>query len=320
MKLSIMSSYLKNDFALIEKELESAIYSDLELLQEASFQLLKAGGKRIRPIFVLLSSKFGQSNFEEIKQVAVTLELIHMASLVHDDVIDRASTRRGQPTINNRYSDEVAMYTGDFILANSLEYITKVKNPLVHQVLADTIIELCIGEIVQIKDKYHFEQSLRDYLRRIKRKTALLIAVSCQIGAIAGQTDEKTYNKLYQFGYNIGMSYQIIDDILDFTATEKQLGKPAGEDLRQGNITLPALIAMKDPKIKAEIVKVHEHIDQAELTKIIDMIKASGAIDQSFDISNRYLDKARNILNEFPNIRARKTLLDITNYIQKRTY
>lgn len=320
MKLSIMNSYLKSDFNSIEKELEVALESELKLIQEASLQLLKAGGKRIRPIFVLLSSKFGDYDFEEIKQVAVTLELIHMASLVHDDVIDRAPTRRGKPTVNHRWNDEIAMYTGDFILASSLEYITKIENPQIHQVLSHAIIEVCVGEIIQIKDKYHFEQNLRDYLRRIKRKTALLIAVSCQIGAIAGHTDEETAEKLYRFGYYIGMSYQIIDDILDFTGTEKQLGKPAGEDLRQGNITLPALFAMENPTLKTEIMKVHEDISQEELSAIIEMIKQSGAIEQSFAVSDRYLEKARAILNELPNIKAKKSLLDITNYIQKRTY
>ncbi|MBS4209766.1 heptaprenyl diphosphate synthase component II [Bacillus sp. FJAT-50079] len=320
MKRSLLNSNFKTDFTLIERELELAIYSETELLQTTASQLLKAGGKRIRPVFVLLAAKFGTYDIHEIKNVAVALELIHMASLVHDDVIDEARLRRGVPTINHQWNDEIAMYTGDYILASSLEYMTKLKNPIAHKILADAIIEVCIGEVEQIKDKYRFDQTVRDYFRRIKRKTALLIAVSCKLGAVAADTDEYTYKKLYKFGYYIGMSFQITDDILDFTGTEKQLGKPAGEDLRQGNITLPALFAMRDANLKSVISTVHENIEKAEMNRIIKLIKDSGAIEQSLAISNRYLEKAKQILDELPANRAKRTLNEIANFIGKRSY
>ena len=140
----------------------------------------------------------------------------------------------------------------------AIELMTNIENPLAHKILANTIVEVSVGEIQQIKDKYRFNQNLRDYLRRIKRKTALLIAVSCQLGAIAADVEESIHKKLYRFGYYVGMSYQIIDDIFDFTATEKELGKPAGGDLLQGNITAPALYAMENNQIRKEIEKVHE--------------------------------------------------------------
>ena len=285
MKLSMLYSNFKTDFNLIEKELEQAIQSNTELLQSASIQLLKAGGKRIRPVFVLLSAKFGTYDIQTVKNTAVALELIHMASLVHDDVIDDADVRRGQPTINYTWNNRIAMYSGDFILARSLEYMTNIQNPIAHQILSKAIIEVCLGEIEQIKDKYRYDQTLRDYLRRIKRKTALLIAVSCELGAISADADEATYRQLFKYGYNIGMSYQIIDDILDFTATEKVLGKPAGEDLRQGNITLPALYAMQNPRIHSEIIKVNESTTKEEMADVIGLIKDSGAIEQSYDLS-----------------------------------
>ncbi|MGG3709072.1 heptaprenyl diphosphate synthase component II [Heyndrickxia coagulans] len=320
MKVQMLYSFLKTDIELIEQELANAVASNAALIQQASESLLKAGGKRIRPVFVLLGAKFGDYEIERVKNVAVALELIHMASLVHDDVIDDAELRRGKPTVKAKWDNRIAMYTGDYILATALEYITKVEDLSAHQILADTLVEVCVGEIEQIKDKYRFNQNLRCYLRRIKRKTALLIAASCQLGAIAAGADEKTHRQLYRFGYNVGMSYQIIDDILDFTGTEKQLGKPAGEDLRQGNVTLPVLFAREDPKIRKMLETVHEHMPKAELEGVVRLVKQSGAIEQSYAISNCYLGKALGTIEQLPDTRFKKMLADLARYMGKRKF
>lgn len=311
-------SFLSSDINIIENSLEETVKGESSLLQQASLHLLQAGGKRIRPVFVLLAAKFGRYDIQVVKDVAVALELIHMASLVHDDVIDDADLRRGRPTIKSKWDNRFAMYSGDYIFAKSLELMTNVENPVAHQILSNTIVELTIGEIEQIKDKYRFEQNLRDYLLRIKRKTALLIAASCQLGAIAAGVEEEVHRKLARFGYFVGMSFQITDDVLDFTGTEKELGKPAGGDLLQGNITLPVLFAMKDEKLRSEIVKVHENIGSDEMTHIIELIKNSNAIEKSLEFSDRYLDKALEVLDELPNNKAKKTLRDIALYIGKR--
>jgi heptaprenyl diphosphate synthase len=320
MKLKMMYSFLNADINLIEKELEETIQADSLLLKQASMHTLQAGGKRIRPIFVLLAGKFGHYDIQVMKNVAVALELIHMASLVHDDVIDDADLRRGQPTVKSKWDNRIAMYTGDFVFALALELMTNIKSPLAHKILANTMVEVTVGEIQQIKDKYRFEQNLRDYLRRIKRKTALLIATSCQLGAIAADVDESIHKKLFRFGYYVGMSYQIIDDILDFIATEKELGKPAGSDLMQGNITAPALYAMEDEGIRREIEKVHEHMHPAEIARIILLIKETGAIDKSRALSDFYLNKALAVLDEVPANKAQKTLHNIAKSIGRRKF
>ncbi|NHM29123.1 heptaprenyl diphosphate synthase component II [Neobacillus terrae] len=320
MKLKMMYSFLNSDINIIEKTLEETIQPDSLLLKQASLHTLQAGGKRIRPVFVLLSGKFGDYDINRMKYVAVALELIHMASLVHDDVIDDADLRRGKPTVKSKWDNRTAMYTGDYIFALSLELMTEITNPLAHRILANTIVEVCIGEIQQIRDKYQYDQNLRDYLRRIKRKTALLIAVSCQLGAIAAGVEESIHKKLYRFGYYVGMSFQITDDVLDFTGTEKELGKPAGSDLLQGNITLPALFAMRNPKYRAEIEKVNEQTEPAQMESIISLIKQSGAIEESLEISDRYLDKALAILDELPPNKVKKTLKDIAKFIGRRKF
>jgi heptaprenyl diphosphate synthase len=320
MKLNRIYSFLKTDIDQIEKELESAIESDSRLLNQASLHLLQAGGKRIRPVFVLLSAKFGDYNIDSVKNAAVALELIHMASLVHDDVIDDAELRRGKPTIKAHWDNRIAMYTGDYIFARGLEYMTHIKNPEAHQILSRTIVELCKGEIAQIKDKYRYDQNLRDYLLRIKRKTALLIAVSCQLGAISSGAPEEVHRRLFRFGYNVGMSFQITDDILDLTASEEELGKPAGSDLSQGNITLPILYAMENPGLRAVIERVSENTSAEEMKMVISSILSSDAIERSHRVSRMYLDKALTDLELLPQNRVKKTLKNIANFIGKRKY
>lgn len=319
MKLQ-MYSFLHADLQLVEKELEAAIQSDYSLLSTASLHLLQAGGKRIRPVLVLLAGKFGNYDIERMKHVAVALELIHMASLVHDDVIDDANLRRGRETIKAKWNNRFAMYTGDYIFARSLEAMSHLNDPLAHRVLARTIVEVCRGEIEQIKDKYCFEQTLRTYLRRIKRKTALLIAVSCQLGAIAAGAAQEIVDRLYLFGYYVGMSFQITDDILDFIGTKEQLGKPAGSDLLQGNVTLPALLAMNDARAKEKIMSVTPHTSEEEMHEIIALIKQTEAIDESYALSDRYLQKAFSVLETLPKNKARAALYEVAKYIGKRKF
>jgi heptaprenyl diphosphate synthase len=320
MKLKMMYSFLNSDINIIEKKLEETIQADSLLLKRASLHTLQAGGKRIRPVFVLLAGKFGRYDINIMKNVAVALELIHMASLVHDDVIDDADLRRGQPTVKAKWDNKTAMYTGDFIFALSLELMSDINKPLAHKILANTIVEVTVGEIQQIKDKYRFNQNLRDYLRRIKRKTALLISASCQLGAIAADVEESIHKKLYLFGYYVGMAFQITDDILDFTSSEEELGKPAGSDLLQGNITAPAFYAMVDETIRFEIEKVQQEMEPAQIQKIITLIKESGAIEKSIALSDMYLDKALAVLEELPANKAKKTLRDIAKFIGRRKY
>ncbi len=323
MKLANIYGFLRKDLNQIEQSINEVIQAEHPVLREASTQLLQAGGKRIRPVFVLLSARFGDYKNKDIETVAVALELIHMATLVHDDVVDDSELRRGKPTVKHIYGDRVAMYTGDYILARALETITEIDNPEIHKALSKTLIEVVEGEIAQIKDRYVLDQEIWNYLRRIKRKTALLIATSCKLGAISAGLNKYEVNKLYEYGYYIGMSFQIIDDILDFTATEKELGKPTGSDLEQGHITLPVFYAMKDPVFKAKVEQLFEskdNINQDELTEVIDYLKQTDAIEQAYDLSNRYLNKAMNALNRLPENKVKRTLEIIAQVIGKRKF
>lgn len=322
MKLRDIYSNLSNDIQKVEKELEQSLQAKQPVLKQASLHLLKAGGKRIRPVFVLLAGKFGDYNIEEMKKVAVPLELIHMASLVHDDVIDDAEMRRGRKTIKAKWDNRIAMYTGDYILARALSIITDLQQETGHQILSRAIREMTIGEIEQIRDQYNWDQHLYHYLKRIKRKTALLIAVSCHLGALATNVKEEYAWALYRFGYNVGMSFQITDDILDFTGTEKQLGKPAGSDLLQGNLTLPALYAIQDPLVRKKVDQItkESQLNKEQIEEILTLIRQSGGIEYADQCSKRYLQRAFDALEILPNIDAKQSLFEIAKYIGTRKY
>ncbi|SFS81448.1 heptaprenyl diphosphate synthase component II [Paenibacillus sp. BC26] len=324
MKLLDIYAKMKSDLDAIESQLARSVTNEHTLLTDASTHLLKAGGKRIRPVFVLLAGKFGTYRLEVLQKIAVPLELIHMASLVHDDVIDNAETRRGQLTVKSKWDNRIAMYTGDYIYGKALTIVTELENPQIHQILSKAMVQMCIGEMEQIRDFFNTEQSVRNYLLRIRRKTALLIAISCQLGAIASGADRKTANCLYRFGYNVGMTFQIRDDLLDLLGTEKQIGKPPGSDIKQGNMTLPVLLAMQEPSIKddllVEINKIRESNGAGETKKALNIIRKSAGIHTADAMATRYMNKAIEALSELPNITAKKNLTDIAHFVAKRNY
>ena len=183
---------------------------------------------------------------------------------------------------------------------------------------------MCIGEMEQIRDFFNTEQSIRHYLLRIRRKTALLIAISCQLGAVAANADRMTANRLYRFGYNVGMAFQIGDDLLDLYGTEKQIGKPPGSDMRQGNITLPVILALQDERFRqpllGEIALIRQHGGQKDAQRAIEMIRKSAGGHMAEQLAGRYIQKALAALEGLPDVAAKKNLTDIAHFIGKRNY
>ena len=324
MKLLDIYTSMKSEIEYIESELEKSIQIDQELLRKASLHLLKAGGKRIRPVFVILAGRFGDYSLERVKHVAVALELIHMASLVHDDVIDDADTRRGQLTVKSKWDNRIAMYTGDYIFAKALTEITELANPEIHKILSKAMVQMCIGEMEQIRFFFRTDQTIRDYLLRIRRKTALLIAISCQLGALATGASRMEANALYRFGYNVGMAFQIRDDILDICGTEKELGKPPGSDIRQGNITLPFILTLQDEqhreRMLAHIEAVREAPGHADTSYLLRTVRESQGLKEAERLSNRYIEKALAALAALPSLPAKRSLTEISRFIANRSY
>lgn len=320
--LDFFISDVREDLKVVEREIKAFVQSPDPLLTQTSMHLLNAGGKRLRPAFALLAGKFYNYDRDKLLPLAVALELIHMASLVHDDVVDDSMTRRGTPTVKANWGNRISMHTGDYLFAKSLILISQFKEPLISRVLADTSVKMCEGEIHQISTSYSPDQNWRDYFYRIKRKTALLIAASCQLGAVAVGAPENEHKKLRMYGHQIGMAFQITDDILDMVADEKTLGKPIGSDLRQGILTMPVIYSLEkslQQQRLRELIEVAEKTDD-QVQEAIAIIKEAGGIEFSFKAALRYIEKAKGNLRDLPNKPIKSTFYNIADFIGIRRF
>ena len=313
---------MSKDLIAMEDLLSRYIKSASPMLTEASFHLFQAGGKRIRPAFALLSGRCCGINSSKMLPLAVALELIHMASLVHDDVIDNSLTRRGISTVKAQWGNKVSLHTGDFLLAKSLLLISQYEQPEVAKIIADVSVEMCEGEIQQIATAHDPKQTIKDYFYRIDRKTAMLISASCRLGAIVSNASLELEKALTKYGHYLGMAFQIIDDILDLTAKQEELGKPVGSDFRQGIITLPTIYALKYSKrseILSEIV-TNLNKTEEEIQLAISLITESGAIEYSFTVASRFINKAKKQLKHIPLIEHQEALAGLADFVQNRRF
>jgi len=313
---------IQRDLESVEKQLLDEVKSPYPLLAESASHLVLAGGKRLRPALVLLGGKFNHYSLERLKPLAVSVEMVHMATLVHDDVIDDAATRRGVATVKTRWGDQVSINTGDFLFGRSLVLAASYANPAIFDLFAYVSAEMCRGEIQQTATMFQYGQSIRDYFYRIKRKTALLIAASCQLGAMASGASEQVVSRLGRFGHYMGMAFQIKDDVLDFVADQKKLGKPVGGDLAEGILTLPAIHALKtspERQLLAEMIAGRASSAQ-ELEAMVQIIKDSASLDYSMWIARRYVEKAKEQIRQLPDVPPKKALAEVAEFVMERNF
>ena len=322
MRQLLLFNQINSDLQRVEQELEKFAATDFPVLAESSVHLLAAGGKRLRPAFTLLTGRFFKYSLEKLMPVAVALELIHMATLVHDDVVDASMTRRGRTTVKAEWGNNVSIMTGDYLFAKSLELIARIDQPEVARILAEVSIEMCQGEIQQIKTSFDVRQNLKQYHYRIKRKTALLISASCRLGALVCGASFRQQWAAGAYGYALGMAFQIVDDVLDITAKPDEFGKPVGGDIQQGIMTLPVILALRYSPERSRLEELLSKTakTRAETDEAIAIIKSSGAIEESMDWVNMYVSKAKTRLAELPNVPARKALVDLAEFVRDRTF
>ena len=319
----MVKKMLKQYDTLVQEVLEDIFKitrSDDKKLNTIIKEYFLNGGKRVRVLLLLICSSLGnfEKNKKNIIRIASIVEIIHTASLIHDDIIDKAKTRRGQTTMSRAYGEEYALYVGDYLFATVLREIAEFKDERLHMYLSNTLKELCIGEIIQEEGLYNIRTRRIDYLKKIKRKTAILIAFATSAGSIVSCASNENIQRSYAFGYYLGMSYQIIDDYLDFAGGATSLGKEIGQDLVNGNITLPALIAKE--KNENLFLDFNRSINLEKKNVIIDYIKNNKDIlDETLSISQRYLVKAENSIAEI-NEEVNKELIFIMNRLARREY
>ncbi len=307
---------------LVEAGLTKHINSNVSIINDAAAHLIKAGGKRMRPAFVLLAAKYYKEDIQDIIPLAEALELIHAATLVHDDLIDNSDTRRGAATVRSKWGNRTSIYTGNYIFAHALTLLETYDRSDILEILADTSMKICDGEINQMLSCYNTSLGLKNYLRRIERKTALLISVSCQLGAMISNAEAREIKVLKDYGYYLGMAFQITDDILDLVADEKTLGKPTGSDIRQGVITLPAIYALHhDPRreeLKGLLGSPELCINEAE--RIIDIIIDSDGVDYASYAADHFAALAQRSIRLLPSSPLRQTFIDIADFMSAREY
>jgi heptaprenyl diphosphate synthase len=305
----------------IETMLSEAVESKNQALTNSSKQLLEAGGKRIRPLFALMCGTLGDGDRTKIYSLAAAMELVHMATLVHDDVIDDANVRRGRPTVRVQYGNRSAMYAGDFLFARAIQMLSTISIPEVHIRLATAIAKMCEGEIDQIQDFYDTSQPFRRYFRRVQRKTALLIEMSCLLGALVGGAEDRLVRSVGRFGRFVGMAFQIIDDVLDYVGDERVVGKRVGGDLRQGNLTMPVLYALHCTPVGAEVRSlIRSDMSEASVERCLFLVRSTDAIEYSRSIAERYMEKAMDALQPIRSTRVYDELQVVGRFINQRMY
>lgn len=306
----------------VEDLLYQAIGTDKGTIGEMCTYLLESGGKRLRPLLIILSGKALNPHCEKkLIAAGAAVELIHMASLVHDDIIDQSLYRRGQPSIHSLWGQKNAVLAGDFLFAKAFDLLVSHQLFMVLQLMVKAIQEMCRGEIIQSTSLFQTNQKEADYFQRIDQKTGKLLAACCQSGAIIAQADPGQETALKNYGTYLGYTYQIIDDLLDFTGNSNILGKPVCQDLTQGNLTLPVLYLIQHPEQGPWVRNVIERkeLNPANCAAIINLIKHTGLLAQSQKVADHCGDTAKNELSKIPAGMCRTMLEVIIDKALNRT-
>ena len=308
------------DLSRLEAALEDVANVDHPLFADLLRHILRGKGKRLRPAIGFLVTRMLNGDAERALPLAVSVELLHTATLVHDDLVDNSFVRRGNPTLNAIASQGVTVLVGDYMFAASADYANRCRDLDVMDVVAKTVMTICYGELRQIFNAGDLRQNVEEYYRQIESKTASLFAASSECAAILGGVSPAARANLRDYGHNLGMAFQVADDILDFVGDEKTLGKPVGSDLRQGTITLPALYAMQSAPVGQRLKSLLEGAGDrdANINLAVQMIRQSSAIDQSYQTAAGFAAKARANLAEFADSPYRDALLALADYAVSR--
>nr|YP_009391664.1 prenyl transferase [Laurenciella marilzae]ARW59808.1 prenyl transferase [Laurenciella marilzae] len=300
--------------------LQRMITAEHPVLYAAAEQLFSAGGKRIRPIILLIIAKLTSDQgriSNEQKRLAEITEIIHTASLVHDDIIDNCETRRGIETVHSVFTNKIAVLAGDFLFAQSSWYLANLNNSEVVKVISKVITDFAEGEVQQSTKFFDYKISTRDYIEKSFYKTASLMANSCKGVTMLNSNNLKMQNDFYLYGKHLGLAFQIIDDILDIVSSKHTLGKPAGADLKNGNLTAPIIFALEE---KPEIIKLinREFQNPEDISKAISLIKSTKGIQKAKDLAMEHIQLAVHIIHKYYSNKDIKDILLVSYYILNR--
>ena len=315
-------SPVEADLRLLSENLIELVGTRHPILSAAAEYLFGAGGKRVRPAIVLLMSRATMLD-EDItprhRRLAEITEMIHTASLVHDDVVDEAQMRRGVPTVHSLFDNRVAILAGDFLFAQASWHLANLDHLEVVKLLSEVIMNFAAGEIQQGVTRFDTSITFETYLDKSYYKTASLLANSSKAAGLLSGVSQETVDHMYGYGRHWGLAFQIVDDILDFTGSAETLGKPAGSDLKSGNLTAPVLFAMEENPFLEELIK-HKFESDGDLDKAIALIQDSQGIKRSRELAAYHANKAVEHISELPASESQQALINMTDYVLNRLY
>lgn len=305
----------------VDKLIYTSLHSEIPLIQEVATHMVKSGGKRLRPLLVLLCAQAcGYKGSADIN-MAVVIEFIHTATLLHDDVVDSATLRRGKDTANKRWGNEIAVLVGDFLYSRAFQLMIDVANPKILQIIANATNAMASGEVLQLLHQHDPATSEVKYLHMIRSKTAKLFEAATEIGAILAGSSALIQNDLAQFGLHLGTAYQLIDDLLDYQADQNQLGKTIGIDLAEGKLTMPLIYLCKHGTTAQKDLVISAIQDKkVDLPAIQIALKGSGALEYTFEFAQREANLAKQGLAKLPASEARNAALELTDLVVTRNY
>ncbi|MDP1759111.1 MAG: polyprenyl synthetase family protein, partial [Thermodesulfovibrionales bacterium] len=308
------------ELSLVEAKLEGLFQSEAPLIPLIGRYLLESGGKRLRPLFLLSSARLAGYKGDEHIAPAGVIELIHMASLLHDDVVDAAKIRRGRPAAHSVWGNQIVILVGDFLYSNALRKAVSFKNQRIMEALSEATTSMTEGEILQLQKTADINITEGEYIKIISAKTGLLISAACRIGAILSMSQPAEENALAMFGLKAGTAFQMADDILDYMAEESELGKKLGKDIGEGKITLPVIYLFKGASgaEKEEIKRIIEKPSEEGLRRILALFRQYSVLEESLKRAQALVDEAKNELSIFPDSPDRDAMLSLADYAISR--
>ena len=314
----------QDDLNAMDLVIKNRLLAKEKLVQDITYHIINSGGKRLRPILSILSAKlFSYQGMRHIN-LAAAVEFIHTATLLHDDVVDHSNLRRGRPTANQNWDNKSSILVGDFLFSQSFLLMSEDNDLRVLEILSKAASIIAEGEVKQLTSIANLEVTTEKYLQIISAKTAELFAAACQVGAVVAKADQQSQLALYNFGLNLGISFQIIDDVLDYMASKIALGKNIGDDFREGKVTLPIIIAYSLSN-KHEQEFWHRTISELnqqeqDFSKALEIFNKYAAIDQCLKMAEEFAHNAKKDLSIAPDNKIKSSLMQILDFSISRSF
>jgi octaprenyl-diphosphate synthase len=315
---------IHDDLACVEKQIRLDAVASVDAVTAIGQYLQASGGKRLRPALLLLSAKLIGDGRESSIRLGAVVEIVHSATLVHDDVIDVAETRRGRASTNVRWGNHISVLAGDWLYMQAFQIALRERNFRILDLLIGLTQMMVEGELLQLERIGRIDVTEADCMELVDRKTACLFSVCARLGALTAGADQPTEERLGEYAWNLGMAFQLVDDLLDFTSREKTLGKPVGNDLREGKVTLPLVYALENMSAEerrdVEIILRERNYDKVPFRKILAMLEKHRGIERVQERARTFTDKARALISEFPESAYQRALYAVTDLITARDH